>query len=67
VWVYLSVGVWVYPLMAHFSSAGLAGFFLVNMSAVASLYVLGEQLNGRVWSEELCIDPGATSPRGSCS
>ncbi|XP_054456745.1 androgen-dependent TFPI-regulating protein [Anoplopoma fimbria] len=51
VWVYLSVGIWVYPLLAHFSTAGLVGFFFFNMSVVTLLYVLGDKLNCHVWSK----------------
>uniref|UniRef100_A0A8C3GB89 Androgen dependent TFPI regulating protein n=2 Tax=Cyclopterus lumpus TaxID=8103 RepID=A0A8C3GB89_CYCLU len=57
VWVYLSVGIWVYPLLAHFSTAGLVGFFFLNMSVVTLLYVLGDKLNCQVWSKKLCIYP----------
>ncbi|KAM6923109.1 androgen-dependent TFPI-regulating protein [Lycodopsis pacificus] len=53
IWVYLSVGIWVYPLLAHFSTAGLVGFFVVNMTAVTLLYVLGDQLNSHVWSKDM--------------
>lgn len=51
VWVYLTVGVWVYPLLGHFSAAGLLGFFLFNMTVVTLLYLLGDRLNSHVWSE----------------
>nr|XP_046258711.1 androgen-dependent TFPI-regulating protein isoform X2 [Scatophagus argus] len=50
IWVYLSVGIWVYPLLGHFSTAGLMGFFFFNMSVVTLLYVLGDKLNSHVWS-----------------
>ncbi|XP_037545558.1 androgen-dependent TFPI-regulating protein [Nematolebias whitei] len=56
IWVYLSVGIWVYPLLGYFSAAGLMGFFLFNMSVVTLLYLLGEELDSRVWSK-------AKSPR----
>uniref|UniRef100_A0A3B4TKW0 Androgen-dependent TFPI-regulating protein-like n=1 Tax=Seriola dumerili TaxID=41447 RepID=A0A3B4TKW0_SERDU len=49
IWVFLSVGIWVYPLLGHFSTAGLAGFFFFNMSAVTLFYLLGDKLNSRVW------------------
>uniref|UniRef100_UPI0037E84247 androgen-dependent TFPI-regulating protein n=1 Tax=Semicossyphus pulcher TaxID=241346 RepID=UPI0037E84247 len=52
VWVFLSVGVWVYPLLGHFSPAGLVGFFFFNMLVVTSLYVLGDKLNALVWSKK---------------
>ncbi|XP_034040935.1 androgen-dependent TFPI-regulating protein [Thalassophryne amazonica] len=48
-WVYLSVGIWVYPILAHFSSSGLAAFFFFNMFVVTLLYLLGDKLNRRVW------------------
>ncbi|KAF7219606.1 androgen-dependent TFPI-regulating protein [Nothobranchius furzeri] len=51
VWVYLSVGIWVYPLLRYFSPAGLLGFFCFNMSVVSLLYQLGDQLNSYVWSQ----------------
>ncbi|XP_036978538.1 androgen-dependent TFPI-regulating protein [Acanthopagrus latus] len=51
VWVYLSVGIWVYPLLGHFSTNGLMGFFFFNMSVVTLLYVLGDKLNSHVWSK----------------
>ncbi|KAK9541807.1 hypothetical protein VZT92_001827 [Zoarces viviparus] len=53
IWVYLSVGIWVYPLLAHFSTAGLVGFFVFNMTVVTLLYVLGDQLNSHVWSKDM--------------
>ncbi|KAI3363026.1 hypothetical protein L3Q82_011684 [Scortum barcoo] len=52
IWVYLSVGIWVYPLLGHFSSAGLVGFFFFNMTVVTSLYVLGDKLNSHVWNKK---------------
>uniref|UniRef100_A0A3Q3MCJ6 Androgen-dependent TFPI-regulating protein-like n=1 Tax=Mastacembelus armatus TaxID=205130 RepID=A0A3Q3MCJ6_9TELE len=51
-WVYLSVGIWVYPLLAHFSPAGLLGFFFLNMSVVTLLYLLGDKLNNHVWIKQ---------------
>ncbi|KAM8738592.1 androgen-dependent TFPI-regulating protein [Acanthopagrus schlegelii] len=51
VWVYLSVGIWVYPLLGHFSTNGLMGFFFFNMSVVTLLYMLGDKLNSHVWSK----------------
>ncbi|XP_068597816.1 androgen-dependent TFPI-regulating protein [Brachionichthys hirsutus] len=51
IWVYLSVGIWVYPLLGHFSTTGLVGFFLFNMSVVTSLYVLGNKLNSHWWGK----------------
>uniref|UniRef100_A0A8D3CRE9 Androgen dependent TFPI regulating protein n=1 Tax=Scophthalmus maximus TaxID=52904 RepID=A0A8D3CRE9_SCOMX len=52
-WVYLSVGIWVYPLLGHFSTSGLVGFFFFNMSVVTLFYLLGDKLNSRVWSNFL--------------
>ncbi|XP_013856020.1 androgen-dependent TFPI-regulating protein [Austrofundulus limnaeus] len=49
IWVYASVGIWVYPLLGYFSAAGLMGFFLFNMSVVTLLYLLGQELDGRLW------------------
>ncbi|XP_070697617.1 androgen-dependent TFPI-regulating protein [Pempheris klunzingeri] len=51
IWVYLSAGIWVYPLLGHFSTTGLVGFFFFNMSVVTLLYVLGDKLNSCVWSK----------------
>ncbi|XP_075875200.1 androgen-dependent TFPI-regulating protein [Nelusetta ayraudi] len=50
-WVYLSVGIWVYPLLGHFSSTGLVAFFFFNMSVVALLYMLGDKLNNHFWGK----------------
>lgn len=52
VWVYLAVGLWVYPLLGHFSTTGLVGFFFFNMSVVILLYVLGDKLNAHFWSKQ---------------
>ncbi|XP_035461622.1 androgen-dependent TFPI-regulating protein [Scophthalmus maximus] len=52
-WVYLSVGIWVYPLLGHFSTSGLVGFFFFNMSVVTLFYLLGDKLNSRVWSKDM--------------
>ncbi|XP_070772130.1 androgen-dependent TFPI-regulating protein [Enoplosus armatus] len=51
IWVYLSVGIWVYPLLGHFSTAGLVVFFFFNMSVVTLLYVVGDKINSCVWSK----------------
>ncbi|CAL1578365.1 unnamed protein product [Knipowitschia caucasica] len=53
VWVYLSVGIWVYPLLKYFSAVGLVGFFLFNMTVVTGLYVAGEKLNNKLWGKEI--------------
>lgn len=41
----------MYPLLGYFSAAGLMGFFFFNMSVVTLLYLLGEELDSRVWSK----------------
>lgn len=51
IWVYMSVGIWVYPLLGRFSAAGLVGFFFFNMSVVILLYLLGNELSRRVWGK----------------
>ncbi|XP_030604338.1 androgen-dependent TFPI-regulating protein [Archocentrus centrarchus] len=52
IWVYISVGIWVYPLLGLFSTAGLVGFFFLNMSVVTLLYLLGDKLNSCVWGRD---------------
>nr|XP_057914885.1 androgen-dependent TFPI-regulating protein [Doryrhamphus excisus] len=52
-WVYFSVGIWVYPLLGHFSSVGLVFFFCFNMSVVTLLYLLGHKLNNRMWKKTI--------------
>ncbi|XP_051508118.1 androgen-dependent TFPI-regulating protein-like isoform X1 [Myxocyprinus asiaticus] len=52
IWVYLTVGIWVYPLLGLFSSSGLTVFFLHNMLVVTLLYILGQNLNKKVWGEK---------------
>ncbi|KAM3863005.1 androgen-dependent TFPI-regulating protein [Diretmus argenteus] len=52
IWVYLSVGIWVYPLLGLLSNAGLVGFFLFNMSVVTLFYLLGDTLNSYVWGKQ---------------
>lgn len=56
IWVFLSTGIWVYPLLGLFSTSGLVGFFIFNMSVVTLLYVLGEKLNHHVWSKNLATN-----------
>ncbi|PWA25946.1 hypothetical protein CCH79_00001314 [Gambusia affinis] len=51
-WIYLMVGVWVYPLLGHFSTAGLLGFFFFNMAVVSLLYLLGDRLNSQIWRKD---------------
>lgn len=53
--MFLSTGIWVYPLLGLFSTPGLVGFFIFNMSVVTLLYVLGERLNHRVWSKKPAV------------
>lgn len=57
IWVYVSVGIWVYPLLGLFSTAGLAGFFFFNMCVVTLLYLLGDKLNSCVWGKrrQVCL------------
>ncbi|KAG7999978.1 Androgen-dependent TFPI-regulating protein [Nibea albiflora] len=55
IWVYLSVGIWVYPLLGHFSTTGLVGFFFFNMTVVTLLYVLGDKLNTHIWSKRYYV------------
>lgn len=52
-WVYLSVGIWVYPLLRFFSSAGIVGFFFFNMTVVTLLYVVGDKLNTTLWGKDI--------------
>ncbi|XP_008325807.1 androgen-dependent TFPI-regulating protein [Cynoglossus semilaevis] len=52
-WVYSSTGIWVYPILGHFSSCGLVGFFFLNTSLVTLFYLLGERLNSLVWNKEV--------------
>ncbi|XP_050982289.1 androgen-dependent TFPI-regulating protein [Labeo rohita] len=52
VWVYLTVGIWVYPILEMFSSSGLVVFFFNNMLMLALLYLLGQTLNRKVWGKE---------------
>ncbi|XP_041922253.1 androgen-dependent TFPI-regulating protein [Alosa pseudoharengus] len=51
IWVYLSVGIWVYPLLSLLSPAGLIGFFFFNMTVVTLLYLLGQTLNSSIWGK----------------
>ncbi|KAM9809831.1 androgen-dependent TFPI-regulating protein [Syngnathus typhle] len=52
-WVHVKVGIWVYPLLGHFSAVGLLGFFCFNMSLVSLIYLLGDKLNSRMWGKKL--------------
>lgn len=52
-WVYFSVGVWVYPLLRFFSGLGLMFFFLFNMSVVTVLFVIGDKLNAALWGKDI--------------
>ncbi|KAM9803952.1 androgen-dependent TFPI-regulating protein [Neosynchiropus ocellatus] len=51
IWVYLSAGIWVYPLLGHFSSFGLVLLFFFNMTLATFLYLLGEKLNSLAWGK----------------
>ncbi|KAJ0067059.1 hypothetical protein NL108_009984 [Boleophthalmus pectinirostris] len=51
IWVYLSAGVWVYPLLKYFSGVGLVGFFVFNMIVVTVLFLVGEKLNKKLWGK----------------
>ena len=62
IWVFLSTGIWVYPLLGLFSTPGLVGFFIFNMSVVTLLYVLGEKLNHSLWSKNLATDKELHAP-----
>lgn len=56
IWVYLSAGIWVYPLLKYFNTVGLLGFFLLNMTVVTQLYVIGEKLNTKIWGKRHYYD-----------
>ncbi|XP_039593191.1 androgen-dependent TFPI-regulating protein-like [Polypterus senegalus] len=51
VWIYITVGAWVYPLLGKLSPLALAVFFVVSTGLAFSLYVLGEVLNAYTWGE----------------
>ncbi|XP_072532905.1 androgen-dependent TFPI-regulating protein isoform X2 [Salminus brasiliensis] len=51
IWVYVSVGIWVYPLLGRFSTVGLMAFFISNIFVVIMLYLLGQTLNFRIWGK----------------
>ncbi|XP_075399262.1 androgen-dependent TFPI-regulating protein [Tenrec ecaudatus] len=49
-WAYLKTGMWVYPVLAKLSPAGiLALFFLSNILNI-TIYLLGKKLNHRKWA-----------------
>ncbi|KAB5545996.1 hypothetical protein PHYPO_G00067040 [Pangasianodon hypophthalmus] len=48
-WVRHASGIWVYPIMAHLSPAGLVVFLSVASLSMAPLYLLGEKLNRVIW------------------
>lgn len=48
-WVRHASGIWVYPIMAHLSPAGLMVFLSVASLSMAPLYLLGEKLNRVIW------------------
>ncbi|KAG2465035.1 ADTRP protein, partial [Polypterus senegalus] len=51
VWIYITVGAWVYPLLGKLSPLALAVFFVVSTGLAFSLYVLGEVLNAYTWGK----------------
>lgn len=55
VWVYLTVGIWVYPILGLFSSSGLTIFFFHNMLVVSLLFLLGQTLNHKVWGKKIVL------------
>lgn len=48
-WVHHVSGIWVYPIMAHLSPAGLVVFLGVASLTMAPLYVLGEKMHQLIW------------------
>ncbi|KAF5888118.1 androgen-dependent TFPI-regulating protein-like isoform X1, partial [Clarias magur] len=48
-WVHHASGIWVYPIMAHLSPAGLVVFLGVASLSLAPLYLLGEKLSRVFW------------------
>uniref|UniRef100_A0A8C4SQB9 Androgen dependent TFPI regulating protein n=1 Tax=Erpetoichthys calabaricus TaxID=27687 RepID=A0A8C4SQB9_ERPCA len=52
VWIYITVGAWVYPLLGKLSPLALAVFFAVSTGLAFSLYVLGEVLNAYTWGKK---------------
>ncbi|XP_058265458.1 androgen dependent TFPI regulating protein 1 isoform X1 [Hemibagrus wyckioides] len=48
-WVRHASGIWVYPIMAHLSPAGLVVFLSVASLSMAPLYLLGEKLTRVIW------------------
>uniref|UniRef100_A0AAY4DZ11 Androgen dependent TFPI regulating protein n=1 Tax=Denticeps clupeoides TaxID=299321 RepID=A0AAY4DZ11_9TELE len=50
-WVYLNVGMWVYPLLGLFSNSGLIGFFLFTLFVSVLLFLLGKGLNLCIWGK----------------
>uniref|UniRef100_A0AAR2IMZ9 Androgen-dependent TFPI-regulating protein n=1 Tax=Pygocentrus nattereri TaxID=42514 RepID=A0AAR2IMZ9_PYGNA len=51
IWVYMSVGIWVYPLLGLFSTTGLIVFFVSHICVVIMLYFLGQTLNFKIWGK----------------
>ncbi|KAJ8014346.1 hypothetical protein DPEC_G00039280 [Dallia pectoralis] len=49
--IYLAVGLWVYPLLGLLSSSGVFGLFFFNMTVVTMMYLLGWALNNSIWGE----------------
>ncbi|XP_060793113.1 androgen dependent TFPI regulating protein 1 isoform X2 [Neoarius graeffei] len=48
-WVRHASGIWIYPIMAHLSPAGLVVFLSMASLSMAPLYLLGEKLNRAIW------------------
>lgn len=51
IFIYLAVGLWVYPLLGLLNTSGVLGLFLLNMTVVTIMYLLGRTLNNCVWGE----------------
>uniref|UniRef100_A0A8C9THA1 Androgen dependent TFPI regulating protein 1 n=1 Tax=Scleropages formosus TaxID=113540 RepID=A0A8C9THA1_SCLFO len=50
-WVHHVSEIWVYPIMAHLSPAGLALFLAASALALLPLYLLGEKLSLKYWTK----------------
>ncbi|XP_047663428.1 androgen-induced gene 1 protein-like isoform X1 [Tachysurus fulvidraco] len=48
-WVRQASGIWVYPIMAHLSPAGLVVFLSMASLCMAPIYLLGEKLTCVIW------------------
>ncbi|XP_029609120.1 androgen-dependent TFPI-regulating protein [Salmo trutta] len=51
IFIYLAVGLWVYPLLGLLNTSGVLGLFLLNMTVVTIMYLLGRTLNYCVWGK----------------